>query len=160
MNMKIDWKKELKESIKASLWFMFLTFPIMVMKVSTLHGESGTIYRWKNMIFIGFSFFILSFIWRRMLERRGIEKEKSDRLKTKILDNPFGTKISSFIDILKAKPLIVKLLLASVLIGYPFVFSMYQTNIMISVLIYVILGLGLNIVVGYGGILQIGNAAF
>jgi branched-chain amino acid transport system permease protein len=43
---------------------------------------------------------------------------------------------------------------------YPFVFSMYQTNIMISALIYIMLGLGINIVVGLAGLLDLGYVAF
>ncbi|HPG85390.1 MAG TPA: branched-chain amino acid ABC transporter permease, partial [Spirochaetales bacterium] len=38
--------------------------------------------------------------------------------------------------------------------------GMYHTNIMITALIYVILALGLNIVVGLGGLLNLGYAAF
>lgn len=45
-------------------------------------------------------------------------------------------------------------------IAYPLVTSLYQTNIMISALIYVILALGLNIVIGLGGMLHLGYAAF
>jgi branched-chain amino acid transport system permease protein len=37
---------------------------------------------------------------------------------------------------------------------------MYQTNIMITALIYVLLGLGLNIVVGVAGLLDLGYVAF
>jgi branched-chain amino acid transport system permease protein len=44
--------------------------------------------------------------------------------------------------------------------AYPFVFSMYQTNIMISALIYIMLGLGINIVVGLAGLLDLGYVAF
>ena len=44
--------------------------------------------------------------------------------------------------------------------AYPFVFSMYQTNIMITALIYIMLGLGLNIVVGLAGLLDLGYVAF
>lgn len=43
---------------------------------------------------------------------------------------------------------------------FPFLFSAYQTNIMISALIYIMLGLGLNIVVGLAGQLVLGYAAF
>jgi branched-chain amino acid transport system permease protein len=43
---------------------------------------------------------------------------------------------------------------------FPFIFSMYQTNIMITGLIYVMLGLGLNIVVGLAGLLDLGYVAF
>ena len=45
-------------------------------------------------------------------------------------------------------------------LAFPFVFSFYQTNIMITALIYVMLGLGLNIVVGLAGLLDLGYVAF
>jgi branched-chain amino acid transport system permease protein len=45
-------------------------------------------------------------------------------------------------------------------LAFPFVFSIYQTNIMITALIYVMLGLGLNIVVGVAGLLDLGYVAF
>ncbi|MEG2005802.1 MAG: branched-chain amino acid ABC transporter permease, partial [Bilophila sp.] len=51
------------------------------------------------------------------------------------------------------------LVLAALLI-MPLVSSMYQVNIMVSALIYVMLGLGLNIVVGLAGQLVLGYAAF
>jgi len=149
-NFEINWKDEILKSLKAALWFMFLTFPIIVMKVSTLQGSKGTIYRWKNMVFVGVAFFFLSFIWRKMLERKK-NMEKTEKEK-----NPILEKITSIPHFKKGSYGVMILVLAL----YPFVFSMYQTNVMISVLIYVILGLGLNIVVGYGGILHLGYAAF
>ncbi|MBG3877251.1 branched-chain amino acid ABC transporter permease, partial [Desulfovibrio oxamicus] len=50
-------------------------------------------------------------------------------------------------------------LLAAFLV-LPWVVSTYQTNIMISALLYVMLGLGLNIVVGLSGQLVLGYVAF
>jgi branched-chain amino acid transport system permease protein len=43
---------------------------------------------------------------------------------------------------------------------FPYLFSTYQTNIMITALMYVVLGLGLNIVVGLAGLLDLGYVAF
>ena len=51
-------------------------------------------------------------------------------------------------------------LLAMATLVFPHIFSMYQTNIMISALIYVMLGLGLNIVIGLAGLLDLGYVAF
>jgi branched-chain amino acid transport system permease protein len=50
--------------------------------------------------------------------------------------------------------------LAVLICAFPLVSQLYDVNIMINVLIYVLLGLGLNIVVGLGGILNLGHAAF
>ncbi len=46
------------------------------------------------------------------------------------------------------------------MLAYPFLFNLYNTSIMITALIYVILGLGLNIIIGWGGLLNLGYAAF
>ncbi len=43
---------------------------------------------------------------------------------------------------------------------YPLVTNAYQTGIMISALTFIVLGLGLNIVIGLGGMLHLGYAAF
>ena len=43
---------------------------------------------------------------------------------------------------------------------FPFLVSFYQVSILTSALMFVILGLGLNIVIGYGGLLHLGYAAF
>ena len=43
---------------------------------------------------------------------------------------------------------------------FPFFLSTYQINIMITALMYVVLGLGLNIVVGVAGLLDLGYVAF
>ncbi len=43
---------------------------------------------------------------------------------------------------------------------FPFFFSTYQVNIMSTALMYVVLGLGLNIVVGVAGLLDLGYVAF
>ena len=50
--------------------------------------------------------------------------------------------------------------LGFLVILFPFLVSFYQVGIMTSALMFVILGLGLNIVIGYGGLLHLGYAAF
>ena len=42
---------ELKKSLLASLWFMFLTFPIMVIRVNTV--ENIIEWRWANLFYHG-----------------------------------------------------------------------------------------------------------
>jgi branched-chain amino acid transport system permease protein len=143
---------ELKKSFLVSLWFMFLTFPIMVIKVNTV--ERIIQWRWENLFFVGFGSFLLSAVWRYMIRRKelGIKKTEIDgvvrlSLSQRLLKNRRFT--------------IPALIILSVLtVAFPFVFSLYQTNIMISALIYVMLGLGLNIVVGVAGLLDLGYVAF
>ena len=67
---------ELRKSLGVSLWFMFLTFPIMVIRVNPVEKQID--WRWKNMIFIGVGSFILSFIWRYLLERKEKGRRRAD----------------------------------------------------------------------------------
>lgn len=50
--------------------------------------------------------------------------------------------------------------LAVVVILFPLVFDAYQVSIMVLALIFVVLGLGLNITVGLAGLLDLGYVAF
>ncbi len=141
--------KEIKQSFIIALWFMVLTFPIMVIKVNTI--KNIVIFRWENLFWTGGICFFASLIWNYFLQRKE-EKQKSDTSDYvptvhRLLQNPrfrlpFLAGIAVFFII------------------YPFVLPMYHTSIMISALVYVMLGLGLNIVVGLAGLLDLGYVAF
>lgn len=60
--------QEIKKSFLVSIWFMFLTFPIMVIRVNPI--EKFVEWRWKNMLVVGIGSFLLSFVWRYMLKKR------------------------------------------------------------------------------------------
>lgn len=132
---------------------MFLTFPIMVIRVNTVENEIE--WRWKNLLFMGIGSFIFSFVWRYMLKRKEMGSKKAEEegfLKRKNLGQRLLADRRTYI------PGLVVISIAVIL--FPFVFSMYQTNIMITALTYVILGLGLNIVIGLAGLLDLGYVAF
>lgn len=146
----MDIKKELKQSVIVSVWFMFLTFPILVIKVNPL--DSTINWRWENMAAVGIFSFIGSFFWRRAMRQKELKASDNSQkaevpLLTKLMSNP---KISI--------PVTGTLIVFTLL--FPFIFSSYQTNIITTALIYVILGLGLNIVVGLAGLLDLGYVAF
>ncbi len=142
-------KKEIKQSFFIALWFMVLTFPLMVIKVNTIKNIVD--FRWNNIIWVGIIGFFASLIWNYFLRLKE-EKKKSDikddtPLVHRLLQNerfrtPFLIAIAAFF------------------IAYPFIFPMYHTSIMISALVYVMLGLGLNIVIGLAGLLDLGYVAF
>ncbi|MCF6246694.1 MAG: branched-chain amino acid ABC transporter permease [Desulfobacula sp.] len=142
-------KKEIKQSFFIALWFMVLTFPIMVIKVNTI--KHIILFRWENFVWVGVIGFFASLIWNYFLRLKE-QKKKSDNgddipLVHRLLQNervriPFLAAIAVFF------------------LAYPFVFPMYHTSIMISALVYVMLGLGLNIVVGLAGLLDLGYVAF
>lgn len=143
---------EFKKSLIISLWFMLLTFPIMVIRVNTI--EKVVEWRWWNMAFIGIGSFLLSFVWRYLLGR----KEKGRKLA-----EAGRVEVRLFSQRLLDEPRIYRPALAAVTlfaVAFPFLFSSYQTNIMTTALMYVMLGLGLNIVVGLAGLLDLGYVAF
>lgn len=143
---------EIKKSFLVSLWFMFLTFPIMVIRVNTT--ENIVVWRWENMAYIGIGSFLLSFVWRYMLWRK--ETGKKDNAST-------GFDVSMvFQRVLSDRRYAIPAFIAgAAFIGiFPFVMDAYQTNIMITALMYIVLGLGLNIVVGLAGLLDLGYVAF
>lgn len=142
-------KQQLKQSLIIAFWFMILTFPIMVIKVNTIHNT--IVFRWSSLLWVGALAFFASLIWNYFL-RRTEARKKSDidediPLIHKLLQNERFR-----------KPFLG--LVAAFFIAYPFIFPMYHTSIMISALVYVMLGLGLNIVVGLAGLLDLGYVAF
>jgi branched-chain amino acid transport system permease protein len=137
------------KSFFVALWFMFLTFPILVIKINAL--EQTIHCRWMNMAYVGIGTFFLSFLWRYLLERRqGAGKMKENRLRR------LGARIRR--DPKRFFPAIAAIGIATLL--FPFISSSYQVSVMTTALTYVMLGLGLNIVVGMAGLLDLGYVAF
>ena len=62
--------KGILRSFLVALWFMALTFPLLVIKVNPASGQVA--WRWENMILIGVGIFFLSFVWRGLLVRKGM----------------------------------------------------------------------------------------
>ena len=143
--------KELKKAIGVSLWFIFLTFPIMVIKVDPI--ERIIRYRWENAAYVAIvsftAYLIMSFFKSRKLRVTADKKEveKSRDLIHSILNNKKQMAVLSFV-------------ILAIAIVFPHFFSVYQTNVMTTALMYVVLGLGLNIVVGLAGLLDLGFVAF
>jgi branched-chain amino acid transport system permease protein len=142
-------KKEIKQSLILSLWAVVLTFPIMVIKVNTI--KNIIIWRWSSILYVAVGAFLASLLWNYFLRK----KEEGKKSKTK-----------------DSIPIVHRLLanqkfklpflatIGVVALVYPFVTPMYHTSIMISALVYVVLGLGLNIVVGLAGLLDLGYVFF
>jgi len=131
---------------------MFLTFPIMVIRVDTI--EKTIQWRLMNMVYVGLGSFVLSFVWRYLLA-----KVVSNR---KVRADDEKGRMSFMQRVASEKRLSVHAIaiVAVVAAAFPFISSTYQTNIMTTALMYVVLGLGLNIVVGQAGLLNLGYVAF
>ena len=147
----LNWD-ELKKSVLAAIWFMFLTFPIMAIRVNTIYKTIE--WRWSRVAMVGIGVFFLSYLWRYLIRRKEAGRKQSESGETislsfsqKIIKNPR-----------LARPAI--LAVAIFFLIFPQVFSLYQIDIMTTALIYVVVALGLNIVVGLAGLLDLGYVAF
>ncbi|MDC7225388.1 MAG: branched-chain amino acid ABC transporter permease [Spirochaetales bacterium] len=146
--------KDVKRSAIMAVWFMFLTFPIMVIKVNTVTDTVE--WRWFNMLIIGVASFILSHVWKLMIDRR--EGRMADAVSSSVI-----VEKKTLRDRMEEKPMIKKvgsLVILVIAVLFPIVTGMYQTSIMITALLYVVLALGLNIIVGLGGLLVLGYIVF
>ena len=146
--------KDIRRGLLVALWFIFLTFPIMVIKVNPI--ERVVEWRWMYMFYVGIGSFVLFLASRAFVRHRESRKEKSRKVE------PTSEKVEWTHRILNEPKIYLPLLIVISIfaLSFPFLFSTYQTNIMITALMYVMLGLGLNIVVGVAGLLDLGYVAF
>ncbi|PLY03531.1 MAG: branched-chain amino acid ABC transporter permease [Desulfuromonas sp.] len=145
--------QDIKKSFGIALWFIFLTFPFVVVKVNTL--KDVVEWRWMNMLWVGIGSFALSFVWRWAMERKA-SQAKSD-------DAESDTQAASLTERLFSEPKVYRplIIIAAVFfLVFPLLFNISQVNIMVLALIFVVLGLGLNINVGLAGMLDLGYVAF
>ncbi len=143
--------KELKKGLLTSLWFVFLTFPIVVIKVDPI--QRTVVWRWHNALYMAIGTFCV-YILVKYFQHRKESQPSSKNSKEQT---------TSFIHGILLKPLQRNIFIGVVAIFavlFPHFFSTYQTNVMTTALMYVVLGLGLNIVVGLAGLLDLGFVAF
>ncbi len=176
--------KGIIRSLLVSLWFMFLTFPLLVIKITPSTG--AVTWRLSNILYLGLGIFVLSFIWRALLVRKGIMAAKDadldgpftfllpkalrpqnretahEAIAPTQLEKLWGDTLQTLASL--TRPGLPRLLLmgalAALLIPLPFWVNIYQVNVLTSALIWIMLGLGLNIVVGQTGLLVLGYVAF
>ena len=144
----------MKRSFLVALWFVFLTFPLMVVKVNTL--KNTVEWRWMNMLWVAIGAFVLSLLWRWAMERRQLKNKEAESGEDESTRLGFGQRL--LVEPKLYKPVLAVLFVAT--IAFPLLFDIYQTNIMVLALVFVVLGLGLNITVGLAGLLDLGYVAF
>ena len=144
--------KRVKGALFMTFWLIIVTFPIMVLKINTV--DDTVLWRWWNLMIIGVLGFFGTYVWNYSLDRMNAKKG---------IKNPLSVKISGLWNNLVTKPKVKYssiAVAALVVIVFPVIAPMYNTSIMTTALIYVVLGLGLNIIIGLGGLLHLGYAAF
>jgi branched-chain amino acid transport system permease protein len=146
--------EHIKRALGVALWFMFLTFPLLVVRVNTLRNEVE--WRWLNMLWVGVAAFLLSFVWHFAMARKSRRARKTDLAEADPLARNLGERLVE--DPALYRPVLLIVGLAAVV--FPWIVSTYQVNIMVLALIFVVLGLGLNITVGLAGLLDLGYVAF
>jgi branched-chain amino acid transport system permease protein len=142
--------REILRSGLVAAWFMALTFPLLVIRVNTI--EDVVEWRWGRMALVGVAVFVVSFAWRRLLDRRRAAPAPGEQ---RVLGKPRWAELSS-------PQFLAGVAVAAALAAaaFPFLVSSYQVNILITAMVYIVLGLGLNIVVGLAGLLDLGYVAF
>lgn len=157
----------LRRALTIAVAFTVMTFPIMVIQVNTVTDTVN--WRWSRAIIVAVGSFAAAFAWTLRNARRErlataqasgpptTPSDESEPLFDRLLAR-IGLSRAIFRKPAVALPSIVVLL--GLAVAYPLVTSLYETSIMVSALIYVILALGLNIVIGLGGMLHLGYAAF
>jgi branched-chain amino acid transport system permease protein len=125
----------------------------MVIKVDPI--ERIVRWRWENSLFVAVGTFLAYLLIKFLLHR----KTRSMEARTDSDADQKGSIIHRILANPRQRYLLVGLSLA-VALAFPHFSSSYQTNVMSTALMYVVLGLGLNIVVGMAGLLDLGYVAF
>ncbi|PLX92317.1 MAG: branched-chain amino acid ABC transporter permease [Desulfuromonas sp.] len=139
-------------SLLVGLWFMFLTLPLLAVRVNTI--TETVEWRWLNLVWVGLGTFILSLalaLWRQRSESQPQRDDGEGDITPRWRERLFH-------DQTVYRPLLIMALLATLLL--PWLVDIYQINILVLALIFVVLGLGLNIIVGLAGLLDLGYIAF
>jgi branched-chain amino acid transport system permease protein len=141
----------LRGAAAVALWFMFLTLPLLAVRVDTLQGVVE--WRWANLLWVGAASFLLALLWRAWSAWR------QQRLATVRAPHPVVTLFGRVLEEPRCyRPALMVILAAAVL--FPWLVDTYQASIMGLALIFVVLGLGLNLTVGLAGLLDLGYIAF
>lgn len=140
--------KALGAAIGVGLWFAFLALPLAGLKVDYLTGTWE--FRAANLgwIFCGAALaYGLLRLWRA---------QKSSSPATGLWAS-FGVERGA-VQWLEYRPL--RYFVVALLMALPLVASSYQTGVLVTLMMYMVLGLGLNVVVGIAGLLDLGYVAF
>ncbi len=139
-------RKELLRHLSTAFGLTLLALPLVGMKVDFI--EKTLDWRWGRLMGVFALTFSLSWLWRYLLVHRPQQARSS----------PAPGVLAARAHLLVNQR--VLLLLFLVLSLVPWVAGGYQVNILITAMAYITLALGLNIVVGMAGLLDLGYVAF
>ena len=151
--MAVITPKDLRNAAGVALWFMFLTFPLLVIKINTVARTVE--WRWQNLLWVGVAGFVASLVSRLFAARKlarqerirqGLERQLPEAGR-RLLGHP-RLRLAAGVGLIV------------VALAWPFFGSRGAVDIATLILTYVMLGLGLNIVVGLAGLLDLGYVGF
>lgn len=142
---------KLGKALLTALWFMVLTLPVMGIKLNLL--ENTVHWRFDRILALGVAIFFLSLLWNWCFAR------KARGLPLVAVPPALAAGVRELAGNAALRRGGAALLVCGLLV-MPLAGSFYQTNIMISAMLYIMLALGLNIVVGLAGQLVLGYVAF
>jgi branched-chain amino acid transport system permease protein len=143
---------EIQKALLNAVWFMFLTLPIMVVRVDTI--DHTVTWRWQRLIWVGAGSFCLSFLWHGLLRYKQAGNRDAEAC---------AARPPSRMRRMSADPRLTRPAMAAValfILSVPLIFSWNKTILATNALIYMVIALGLNIVVGLAGLLVLGYVAF
>ncbi len=143
--------KALQQALLTALWFVFLTFPLVVIQVNPY--EASIQWRWHNLFYVAAATFCAAFVHGLIRHGRRVRRFEDSAPTQAVNQNRLWQQILQRMPLLSAGLLLFLLL-------FPHWVSAYQVHIVITALMYIMLGLGLNIVVGSAGLLDLGYVAF
>lgn len=140
-------KKVLKNYAIGTIWLLGLIWPLLGIHPDGTLSIRTTLTVWLYVVAVSF---VCLIVW--MLNKYGALTFATEPLGKAWVS---GTKSAQTV------PTKVWLILAFILaVIYPLITGRYQQDVAINVLIYICLGLGLNVVVGLAGMLDLGYIAF
>lgn len=139
------------KALLAACWFMALVFPVMGIRLNLV--ENRVEWMFGRVAWLGISIFFLALLWNWYFSR------KKQGLSFFSLPGDYHKSWNRILATPHLRSLFLCVILI-ILLAMPLVGSFYQTNIMISAMLYIMLALGLNIVVGLAGQLVLGYVSF
>ncbi len=139
----------LRRPLQLGLWFALLTLPVLGVKLHASIDGNSVEWRVQNCLFFGIAVFVVALIWQVAHAALRARKRAPAAAQSAVVAK-FPVRLSP-----RLWPI-----LALILIALPFLLPVQQLSPLLRAMLFVMLGLGLNIVVGLTGQLVLGYAAF
>lgn len=147
-------------ALRDTVWLALLAFPLVGFDLVQRFGEEGKelVFQWRDMGFLCAILFAARIIFGLIATRRSNHSAGKGR---QLTGNPLSANMRNFIRTPTQRRIVITITLCCA-IALPFlpIINKSSLDVLTLAFIYVILGLGLNIVVGLAGLLDLGYVGF